>query len=261
MLFTEQRRGLRPHKLFRLFKPKFNGDLLIAYYKKIRNAQKGYVKIDVTDLIRDWKVNGVENSSMIVEIDRNTDTLNSVHTRKRRDIGEDEWLRKRPMLTVYTVSANNIRKKRSRRNVVNGNIYIKASEMKRLNETHQKVKRETCRLRPYSLNFKDFGWDEWIIAPNSYDLNFCSGMCPRPLGPHFNTTNHAVIQNAVLGINKQLGDQQTASATSLLRPDDIQRSDFPLPRQQRQAPAQDAGRNDRARLWLSLIQAVNRQTT
>jgi TGF-beta propeptide./Transforming growth factor beta like domain. len=204
MLFTEQRRGLRPHKLFRLFKPKFNGDLLIAYYKKIRNAQKGYVKIDVTDLIRDWKVNGVENSSMIVEIDRNTDTLNSVHTRKRRDIGEDEWLRKRPMLTVYTVSANNIRKKRSRRNVVNGNIYIKASEMKRLNETHQKVKRETCRLRPYSLNFKDFGWDEWIIAPNSYDLNFCSGMCPRPLGPHFNTTNHAVIQNAVLGINKQL---------------------------------------------------------
>ena len=215
LLFTEQKRGISPYRQLHLFKPKFkNGDRILAFYKKIRNERKGYVKLDITDLIKDWKVNGVENSSMIVEIDRKANDLNSVHTRRRRDISHEEWQQKRPLLIVYSVSPNNKRIKtpaapsRKRRNVrVSTDMYMKAINIPKANETHQKVKRETCRLSPYSLDFKDFGWDEWIIAPNSYDLNFCSGACPKPLGPHFNTTNHAVIQNAVLGINKQLVPQ------------------------------------------------------
>ena len=212
LLFAEQqKRGDNlPHRHLRLYTPKFeNGDLLLAFYKKIRNQRKGYVKLDITHLIKDWKVNGVENSSMIVEIDRKADDLNSVHARKRRHISEHEWERKRPMLVVYSSDEKNkrVKEQRRERREVPTDIYLKVVNIPSVNETHQKVKQEACRLRPYALDFKDFGWDEWIIAPNSYDLNFCSGACPKPLGPHFNTTNHAVIQNAVLGINKQLVPQ------------------------------------------------------
>ena len=213
LLFTEQhkRNDNLPHRTLHLFTPKFkSGDLMLAYFKKIRNEHEGYSNFDITHLMKDWKVNGVENSTMIIEIDRKADDLNSVHTRKRRQITEYEWQRKRPMLMVYSSDENNKRVKvqrRERRNAVPTDIYLKTVNIPQVNETHQKVKQETCRLRPYSLDFKDFGWDEWIIAPNSYDVNFCSGACPKPLGPHFNTTNHAVIQNAVLGINKQLVPQ------------------------------------------------------
>ena len=217
LLFTEQqKRGNLPHRHLRLYTPKFeNGDLVLAFYKKIHSKSKGYVKLDITDLIKDWKVNGVENSSMIVEIDRKADDMNSVHSRKRRHLAENEWQRKRPLLIVHSVADDEALTRRrsamerSRRNLekVPTDIYLKAVNIPRVNATHEKVKKETCRLRPYVLVAKDFGWDEWIIAPNSYDLNFCSGECPKPLGPHFNTTNHAVIQNAVLGINKQLVPQ------------------------------------------------------
>lgn len=183
---------------------------MLAYFKKIRNEHEGYTNLDITHLMKDWKENGVENSSMIIEIDRKVNDMNSVHTRKRRHISNYEWERKRPMLMVYSSDENNKRVKvqrRERRDTVPTDIYLKTVNIPQVNETHQRVKKETCRLRPYVLDFKDFGWDEWIIAPNSYDVNFCSGVCPKPLGPHFNTTNHAVIQNAVLGINKKLVPQ------------------------------------------------------
>ncbi|XP_063281458.1 growth/differentiation factor 5 [Pelobates fuscus] len=51
-----------------------------------------------------------------------------------------------------------------------------------------------CSKKPLHVNFKDMGWDDWIIAPLEYEAYHCEGVCEFPLRSHLEPTNHAVIQ-------------------------------------------------------------------
>ncbi|XP_061660784.1 inhibin subunit beta Aa [Syngnathoides biaculeatus] len=35
-----------------------------------------------------------------------------------------------------------------------------------------------CCKRQFYVNFKDIGWNDWIIAPGGYHANYCEGECP-----------------------------------------------------------------------------------
>nr|XP_057916886.1 inhibin beta A chain-like [Doryrhamphus excisus]XP_057916923.1 inhibin beta A chain-like [Doryrhamphus excisus] len=35
-----------------------------------------------------------------------------------------------------------------------------------------------CCKRQFYVNFKDIGWNDWIIAPSGYHANYCEGECP-----------------------------------------------------------------------------------
>uniref|UniRef100_A0A672QVA1 Inhibin beta A chain-like n=2 Tax=Sinocyclocheilus grahami TaxID=75366 RepID=A0A672QVA1_SINGR len=35
-----------------------------------------------------------------------------------------------------------------------------------------------CCKRQFYVNFKDIGWNDWIIAPSGYHANYCEGDCP-----------------------------------------------------------------------------------
>uniref|UniRef100_A0A8C5SZ57 Growth/differentiation factor 5 n=1 Tax=Laticauda laticaudata TaxID=8630 RepID=A0A8C5SZ57_LATLA len=51
-----------------------------------------------------------------------------------------------------------------------------------------------CSRKLLHVNFKDMGWDDWIIAPLEYEAYHCEGLCEFPLRSHLEPTNHAVIQ-------------------------------------------------------------------
>ncbi|XP_060692518.1 growth/differentiation factor 5 [Hemiscyllium ocellatum] len=51
-----------------------------------------------------------------------------------------------------------------------------------------------CTRRPLHVNFKEMGWDDWIIAPLDYEAYHCEGVCDFPLRSHLEPTNHAIIQ-------------------------------------------------------------------
>ncbi|XP_063156133.1 growth/differentiation factor 5 [Candoia aspera] len=51
-----------------------------------------------------------------------------------------------------------------------------------------------CSKKLLHVNFKDMGWDDWIIAPLEYEAYHCEGLCEFPLRSHLEPTNHAVIQ-------------------------------------------------------------------
>ncbi|XP_068023477.1 growth/differentiation factor 5 [Melanerpes formicivorus] len=51
-----------------------------------------------------------------------------------------------------------------------------------------------CSRKTLHVNFKDMGWDDWIIAPLEYEAYHCEGLCEFPLRSHLEPTNHAVIQ-------------------------------------------------------------------
>ncbi|KAF7704555.1 protein DVR-1 [Silurus meridionalis] len=54
-----------------------------------------------------------------------------------------------------------------------------------------------CKARRLYIDFKDVGWQDWIIAPQGYVANYCHGECPFPLSESLNGTNHAILQTLV----------------------------------------------------------------
>ncbi|KAM6927294.1 growth/differentiation factor 5 [Xenentodon cancila] len=63
---------------------------------------------------------------------------------------------------------------------------------------HQLVKpRPRCHRKRLHVNFKDMGWDDWIIAPLEYDAFHCNGVCDFPIRSHLEPTNHAIIQTLI----------------------------------------------------------------
>ena len=54
-----------------------------------------------------------------------------------------------------------------------------------------------CRRRSLYVNFKDVGWDTWVIAPEGYDAHYCKGVCPWPLSDQFNSSTHAIVQSTL----------------------------------------------------------------
>ncbi|KAL2087718.1 hypothetical protein ACEWY4_016546 [Coilia grayii] len=56
---------------------------------------------------------------------------------------------------------------------------------------------EYCKKTPLYVEFKDIGWDSWIVAPEGYQANACRGLCKFPLTPDVSPTQHAIIQTLV----------------------------------------------------------------
>ncbi|CAN9497616.1 unnamed protein product [Ophioblennius macclurei] len=59
------------------------------------------------------------------------------------------------------------------------------------------VPSNVCKARRLYIDFKDVGWQSWIIAPQGYMANYCHGECPFPLSESLNGTNHAILQTLV----------------------------------------------------------------
>ena len=56
---------------------------------------------------------------------------------------------------------------------------------------------ERCNIHDLYIGFRDLGWSEWILAPDGYTANYCSGNCLFPLGHDVNASSHAMIQSIV----------------------------------------------------------------
>lgn len=54
-----------------------------------------------------------------------------------------------------------------------------------------------CKARRLYIDFRDVGWDHWVIAPQGYMINYCRGECPFPLSESLRGTNHAILQTLV----------------------------------------------------------------
>lgn len=62
-----------------------------------------------------------------------------------------------------------------------------------------------CCKRDFYIRFKDIQWQDWIIAPEGYHMNYCMGQCPQHLSgsPGIASSFHATVfsQLKINGIN------------------------------------------------------------
>ncbi|KAG7219446.1 hypothetical protein INR49_009280 [Caranx melampygus] len=66
---------------------------------------------------------------------------------------------------------------------------------------HGRKSKSRCSKKPLHVNFRDLGWDDWIIAPLDYEAYHCEGVCDFPLRSHLEPTNHAIIQTLMNSMN------------------------------------------------------------
>lgn len=70
-------------------------------------------------------------------------------------------------------------------------IYDTASRIRR------NAKGNHCKKQSLYVEFKDIGWDSWILAPTGYDAFECAGICSFPLTKHVTPTKHAIVQTLI----------------------------------------------------------------
>ncbi|XP_042747153.1 embryonic growth/differentiation factor 1-like [Lagopus leucura] len=56
-----------------------------------------------------------------------------------------------------------------------------------------------CCRRVLKVSFQEIGWDDWVLAPRSYDMRFCQGSCPHNYRA---ASMHAQIQARVHALSR-----------------------------------------------------------
>ena len=169
---------------------------------------------DVFPAVQRWIESPSENHGLFVEVAPLDATEESKkhqnHVRLRRSVDEDvtDWLSKQPLLFTYTDDGKNT--PRSDNSIVSR--FKRASAAKR---HRRKNGRENCHRHPLYVDFKDVGWNDWIVAPPGYEAHYCHGDCPFPLADHLNTTNHAIVQTLVNSVNPSAVPKACCVPTSL----------------------------------------------
>ncbi|XP_062399116.1 bone morphogenetic protein 10 [Sardina pilchardus] len=68
-------------------------------------------------------------------------------------------------------------------------------------DTSSRIRRNAkgnhCKKNSLYVEFKDIGWDNWILAPSGYEAFECTGVCSIPLTAHVKPTKHALVQTLV----------------------------------------------------------------
>nr|XP_046225775.1 bone morphogenetic protein 10-like [Oncorhynchus gorbuscha] len=56
------------------------------------------------------------------------------------------------------------------------------------------AKGDPCKKIPLYVEFKDIGWDSWVIQPMGYEAYECNGVCSYPMTSEVSPTKHAIVQ-------------------------------------------------------------------
>jgi hypothetical protein len=56
------------------------------------------------------------------------------------------------------------------------------------------IRNKNCDRKPWKINFKDIGWDRFIIRPTELNVYYCNGLCEGPFDNSLNASNHAIMQ-------------------------------------------------------------------
>ncbi|NWH81040.1 INHBC protein, partial [Piaya cayana] len=60
-----------------------------------------------------------------------------------------------------------------------------------------------CCRKEFFMDFKEIGWEDWIIQPDGYHMNYCAGLCPLHMAgiPGLATSFHTAVLNLIKANN------------------------------------------------------------
>ncbi|XP_076835273.1 protein DVR-1 [Brachyhypopomus gauderio] len=141
------------------------------------------INFNLTDLAESWRKPGKNYGLILVlQSTQMSNSINSIdcHHMSTNPFGHIEI--PEPVASLVVVSLNPYQCRSRRRRSA---YYLPITPS------------NVCRPRRLYIDFKDVGWQDWIIAPQGYMANYCHGECPFPLSESLNGTNHAILQTLV----------------------------------------------------------------
>ncbi|XP_072515192.1 bone morphogenetic protein 10-like [Salminus brasiliensis] len=81
--------------------------------------------------------------------------------------------------------------------------------------TRRNAKGNHCKRTSLYVEFKDIGWDSWILAPPGFEAYTCHGACSYPMSSQVTPTKHAIIQTLVNLKSPQKASQACCVPTKL----------------------------------------------
>ncbi|XP_070707065.1 bone morphogenetic protein 10-like [Pempheris klunzingeri] len=77
------------------------------------------------------------------------------------------------------------------------------------------VKSEPCKRTRLFVDFKDIGWDTWVIQPLGYEAYECKGVCNPPMTAEVSPTKHAIVQTLLSLKNPERASRACCVPTKL----------------------------------------------
>ncbi|XP_054856005.1 bone morphogenetic protein 4-like [Eublepharis macularius] len=198
---SKNRSGLLVRKFLAFTQPKWESFEVTAAFKRSKEQKSHHIGILVE----------VEHSNSSHEL------WHQAPLRARRSPGEEaaQWALERPLLVTYSHDrkgqplTHGKRPSKSQPNRLTqrgGRRTLKtpASRSKRKSLKPKTKASVRCRRHRLFVDFKEVGWNDWIVAPSGYHAFYCSGECRFPLADHMNTSSHAVVQTMLNSMNSRV---------------------------------------------------------
>ncbi|KAM6986110.1 protein DVR-1 [Aplochiton taeniatus] len=159
-----------------------NRRLLLSQSVKLQ-PEAGSLIVDLTSLAEIWRKPG-KNYGLLLELQPHT-------------TNPEEFLTFHPGNTLQFQSTITLPEFHASLMAVTLNPQQCRSRRKRSAVYFPVTPSNVCKPRRLYIDFKEVGWQDWIIAPQGYLANYCHGECPFPLSESLNGTNHAILQTLV----------------------------------------------------------------
>lgn len=160
--------------------------------QRIRARDSGWVSFDLTHVLPLWLKSGSATSrlelyiagpgSAEVEVERRTLAkrnavlvLFSEDRRGERELNQEHEFLSHPLLPPLSPGEE---------------VAVSTASRPR-----RSIKTEPCKRTPLYVDFKDIGWDSWVIQPLGYEAYECNGVCNAPLTSEVSPTKHAIVQS------------------------------------------------------------------
>ncbi|EHB10998.1 Bone morphogenetic protein 10 [Heterocephalus glaber] len=213
-------------------------NMLVLVSGEIYGTNSEWETFDVTDAIRRWQKSSSSTHQLEVHIESRHDQVEDIE-RGRLEIDTSGQNKHDPLLVVFSDDQSSDKEQKEELNEMIAHeqlldpdnlgmdgfssgpgeeallqmrsniIYDSTSRIRR------NAKGNYCKRTPLYIDFKEIGWDSWIIAPPGYEAYECRGVCNYPLAEHLTPTKHAIIQALVHLKNSQKASKACCVPTKL----------------------------------------------
>lgn len=212
--------------------------MLVLVSGEIYGTDSEWETFDVTDAIRRWQKSGSTTHQLEVHIESRHDETEDA-SKGQLEIDTSAQNKHVPLLVVFSDDQSSEKEQREELSEMISHEQLleldslglhgypsgpgeEALLQMRSNiiyDSTARIRRNAkgnyCKRTPLYIDFKEIGWDSWIIAPPGYEAYECRGVCNYPLAEHLTPTKHAIIQALVHLKNSQKASKACCVPTKL----------------------------------------------
>ncbi|XP_004029400.1 bone morphogenetic protein 10 [Gorilla gorilla gorilla] len=213
-------------------------NMLVLVSGEIYGTNSEWETFDVTDAIRHWQKSGSSTHQLEVHIESKHDEAEDASS-GRLEIDTSAQNKHNPLLIVFSDDQSSDKERKEELNEMISHEQLPELDSLGLDsfssgpgeeallqmrsniiyDSTARIRRNAkgnyCKRTPLYIDFKEIGWDSWIIAPPGYEAYECRGVCNYPLAEHLTPTKHAIIQALVHLKNSQKASKACCVPTKL----------------------------------------------